>query len=260
MNLLTVESLYYKVNPGPREELIILHDINFNVDKDAVVGITGESGAGKTTLARIIAGHLKPSAGTITLNVRSNGNSNPVQLLYQNSGDIINPFRKALDIITEAAAIHIRNKKESLKEAERLLNLIQLNPSIWQNRGYELSGGQQQRVALARLLAVRPALLILDEPFAAQDIESQVNLLGLLNEVKTEFGLTIICISHNLKLLRKFADKMIILKEGSVIEASDTAALFNSPSHQYTRMLLKAEQYQLSKEDPDTMKDSLPGS
>jgi peptide/nickel transport system ATP-binding protein len=258
MNMLSVKNLYYRIPLKPGGDLVILNNISFDLDEGSVLGITGESGAGKTTLAKIIAGQLTPSDGRIILNMSGNGKKNNVQLLFQNTGDIINPFRKVYEVISEAADIRLNNKTAADKEADKILKLLKLEEAIWFNRGYELSGGQQQRVALARLLAVNPRLLILDEPFAAQDIESQVNLLQLLLEIKKEFNLTIICISHNLKILRKFADRIIILKEGSVIEEGNTQDVFSSPSHPYTKLLMRAEGYNLSPEEKNLLKDTPP--
>jgi ABC-type dipeptide/oligopeptide/nickel transport system ATPase subunit len=246
MKQLTIENLYFIVHPKSKIELVILRDINFTLDKGNVLGISGESGAGKTTLVKIISGQLAPSRGRV-LHMNGNGKSSSVQLLFQNTGDIINPFRRVFDVITEAAEIRLKDKAASQIEAQRILEMLQMDNSLWNSKGYELSGGQQQRTALGRLLAVNPELLILDEPFAAQDIESQLNLLNILLEVKKEFNLTVICISHNLKILRKFADNMIILKEGSVVEAGKTNELFENPTHPYTKLLMKAEDYKLSK-------------
>jgi peptide/nickel transport system ATP-binding protein len=246
MSLLNVNKLYYSVN---KPEINILNNICFEVDNKITLGIAGESGAGKTTLARIIAGHLPPSKGEIKFNLSGQDVKNRVQLLFQNTRDIINPFRYVLEVITEAADLHLKNKSESVVEAKRILEMLGLNSSLWYNRGYELSGGQQQRVALARLLAVHPELLILDEPFAAQDIDSQLNLLNILIDVKKEFGLTIICISHNLKILRRFADKIIIMKDGMIIEEGETIKIYESPVHPYTKLLMKAEEYNLSSQD-----------
>jgi ABC-type dipeptide/oligopeptide/nickel transport system ATPase subunit len=258
MNMLSVKNLYYRVTIKPGEEVVILNNITFDLNEGTILGITGESGAGKTTLARIIAGQLTPSDGKIVLNLSGNGKGNNVQLLFQNTGDIINPFRKVYEVISEAAEIRLKNKKAADREAAEILKLLKLEDTVWHNRGYELSGGQQQRAALARLLAVHPKLLILDEPFAAQDIESQVNLLNLLLEIKRQFNLTIICISHNLKILRKFADRIIILKEGSVIEEGNTREVFSSPSHPYTKLLMRAEEYNLSSEEKSLLKDTPP--
>ena len=113
-------------------------------------------------------------------------------------------------------------------------------------RGLGLSGGERQRIALARLLAVKPKVLILDEPFSAQDITSQINFVMLLKKINEEMGITIICISHDLKILRNLAHKIIILKEGKVVETGSTEDVFNNPQNSYTRFLLSAESLKLN--------------
>ncbi len=247
MNILTVENIRYTVYPSPGEAKDILRNISFNVNDKSICGISGESGSGKTTLAKIIAGHLTPSSGTVNINAAKRNNIPPVQMLFQNTGDILNPFRKIFDVIKEAAALTGEPNPES--ETEKLLDMIKLSPKLWNNRGYQLSGGEQQRAALARLLAVKPKLLILDEPFAAQDVESQVNLISLLTEVKKQFDLTIMCISHNIRILKNLADKIIVMKDGGIVESGDNPEILFNPKHSYTQLLIKAENYSLNDEE-----------
>jgi peptide/nickel transport system ATP-binding protein len=117
---------------------------------------------------------------------------------------------------------------------------------LYSRRGYQLSGGEQQRAALGRLIAVKPAILILDEPFSAQDIESQLNLVKLFKQLNEDFNLTMICISHDLRILRTLADRIIILKDGEVVESGETNEVFNNPKEDYTKFLLSAEALNLT--------------
>lgn len=220
MKIISLKNVTYSVT-GNGGEITILYDISLEIEEQSTFGISGESGAGKTTLAKIIAGFLSPTSGKIISNLTPRNKANSVQMLFQNSGNIINPYRKVFDVISEAAFIQVNSKKKALLEAERIQELLHIESALWYNRGYELSGGEQQRVALARLLAVNPQLLVLDEPFAAQDVESQLNLLSLLKDIKNEFDLTLVCISHNLKILRKISDEMITLKSGFLATNQD---------------------------------------
>jgi peptide/nickel transport system ATP-binding protein len=197
------------------------------VERGETAGISGESGSGKTTLAKIIAGHLQPVSGEVKINLSNHNKSNPVQLLYQNSAFILNPFRRIFDVVCEASYIQHNDKKTAEHQAENILTMLKINPELWYKRGYELSGGEMQRSALARILAVHPKLLILDEPFAAQDVESQLNMLNIFRTVKTEFDLTLICISHNIRLLKNLADNITMIKNGEIYSVEKSADIKN---------------------------------
>ena len=129
---------------------------------------------------------------------------------------------------------------------EKILNSVGFPIELCDRRGYELSGGEQQRAAIARLLATNPVLLILDEPFSAQDIESQVNLVHLFKKLNKEFMITMICISHDLKILKNLANRIIILKNGEIVESGLTKDVFTKPEKDYTKFLLSAEALNLS--------------
>ena len=233
----------------------ILKDISFNIIEGEVTGICGESGGGKTTLAKIIAGIFKPVSGKIRYNfsLRENGISK-IQILFQNNSDLLNPYRKVKDVLSEALKLNDVKTEELNKKKDELLRTISLKNEIEERRGYELSGGERQRVALARLLAVNPKVLILDEPFSAQDINSQLNLLKLLNKINREFNITMICISHDLKILRRLADRIIVIENGRIVEQQDTNELFQNPQHSYTKFLLRAENYSLTGEEIHSFK------
>lgn len=251
--ILKVDNISYSVK-GESGRISILKNVSFDVEKHKALGISGESGSGKTTLGRLIAGILKPSGGRIIFN--SSGGSDTkkakgIQILFQNNGEILNPFRKISDIVDEA--ISINSGKRDVKEKRiALFNSLNFSKELWNRKGFELSGGEQQRAALARLLAVEPELLILDEPFSAQDPESQLNFLNLFNKIKAEFNITLICIAHNLRILRKLCDNIIIIYKGELVEQGKTEEIFNAPRHPYTKFLLNAEDYNLTPEELKT--------
>ena len=257
--ILKIENLNYSVHSG-RKSKQILKGINFSVNQNDILGISGESGSGKTTLAKVIAGIFLPTDGTISFmgTQESNGTrkANPVQILFQNNGEILNPLREINNVIKEAIAIAEKEKDPEIK-MEEIFKIIDFPEHLWNRKGYELSGGEQQRAALARILAVNPQLLILDEPFSAQDPESQLNLLNLFLSLKKKFNITIICIAHNLRILGKLCNKMIILYNGEIVEHGNTADIINTPKHPYTKFLLKAENYDLSYEELKYNKDSI---
>jgi peptide/nickel transport system ATP-binding protein len=251
MPLLKVENIFYSVEikGAKKEHFNILMNVSFDVEKCEILGICGESGGGKSTLAKVIAGIIKPSNGNIFFDSENDGvkqKSRPIQILFQNHGEILNPFRKVQSIIDEALKINGVEEKNIEAERSRILNSVGFPMELYSRRGYQLSGGEQQRAALGRLIAVKPAILILDEPFSAQDIESQLNLVKLFKQLNEDFNLTMICISHDLRILRTLADRIIILKDGEVVESGETNEVFNNPKEDYTKFLLSAEALNLT--------------
>lgn len=241
--LLTLNKINFAI-----EEKKILQDISFEITPGEILGISGESGSGKTTLAKIMAGIIKPSGGIINFDT-SVIKRFSVQLLFQNNGKILNPYRKIDDMLKETLLIHNTPKNELNKRVDELFGQTGIKSEIYSHRGYELSGGEQQRAALARLLAANPVLLILDEPFSAQDLISQANFISLIQKLNNEKNIAVICISHDLKALRKIADRIMILYKGKIAECRNTEELFSNPQHHYTKFLLNSENYNLTYEE-----------
>ena len=254
-NIIEANNLYYSVrvkdSTGSTIEKVILDDISFTLQKEKVLGIAGESGSGKTTLAKVLAQILQPTIGNYSLNVSAdwrNKKTNPVQILFQNTGEILNPLREINDFIDEAVKIRFGDKEYESKK-KKILDSINLPQNLWNRKGFELSGGEQQRAALARILSVQPEVLILDEPFSAQDPISQLNFLNLFKSINKEYKITMICISHNLKLLRSLCEEVIVMYKGKIVEKGEVKNIFENPQHPYTKFLLRAEDYSLSYEE-----------
>jgi peptide/nickel transport system ATP-binding protein len=249
--ILKLEDVNYSVQSGSSLKQI-LKGINLSISQNEIIGISGESGSGKTTLAKIIADIIKPSGGKVIFTSQNNygkkSRTNPIQILFQNNGEILNPLRE-IDKIVKEAIITADKTIQPQQRMEEIFKSINFPESLWGRKGYELSGGEQQRAALARLLAVNPELLILDEPFSAQDPESQLNLLNLFLSLNKTYNISMICIAHNLKILRKLCTEVLILYNGEIIEHDKTEVIFNLPKHPYTKFLLKAENYNLSYEE-----------
>jgi peptide/nickel transport system ATP-binding protein len=256
--ILKAENLNYSVYSAGKSRQI-LKEINFKINQNDILGISGESGSGKTTLAKVIAGILQPSNGKVsfmgTQESNNKSKANPVQILFQNNGEILNPLREINEVVKEAVNVSGKEGNPELK-MEEIFKVIDFPQHLWNRKGYELSGGEQQRAALARILAVNPQLLILDEPFSAQDPESQLNLLNLFLSLNAKLNITIICIAHNLRILGKMCNKMIILYNGEIVEQGNASEILDAPKHPYTKFLLKAEDYDLSYEELNYNKES----
>jgi ABC-type dipeptide/oligopeptide/nickel transport system ATPase subunit len=258
MPLLKIENIFYSIRTKStdKDKFTVLKNISFTVEEGEILGICGESGGGKSTLARVIAGIIKPNSGRVIFdfsNGKSKHENKPIQILFQNHGEILNPFRKVQNMIDEALEISGIDKNKIESERNRIMNSVGLPISLYQRRGYQLSGGEQQRAALARLLAAKPSLLILDEPFSAQDVESQFKFVKLFKKLNKDFNLTMICISHDLRILRKLTERLIIFKDGEIVEIGETKKIFDHPEEDYTKFLLSAEALNLTQEELQTL-------
>lgn len=227
------------------DKKVVLNEITFRIHQGDIIGIVGESGAGKTTLSKIIAGVLSPTSGELIL---SNIKMSDIQILLQNSLELINPLRKVHSILNDAKRV----AKNEI-DIEAYLEKVKLGKEILDKYGYQLSGGERQRIALARLLMVSPKLLILDEPFSAQDYNSQKELVQLFNRLNKEMGITILCVSHDLNIMFNFSNKLGIMKNGNLIEFGETKSIVKSPQQSYTKFLFRAIEFQLNIDDFDKL-------
>lgn len=235
------------------EKKIILQNISFEVLENEILSIAGESGSGKTTLAKILAEIIEPTFGEVNYFLKHNFYSNnisPVQMLFQNNGELINPYRTVGSILDEV--ILKAGQQAIVKSSDELLEIFALPKDIKYQKGYSLSGGQQQRVALARIFAVNPQIIILDEPFSAQYKDSVGNLISIIKNIKENFGKTVICISHDIRSLRKISDRLIIMKDGKIIEQGSAKEIFTNPLNDYTKFLIKASELELTAEEVKT--------
>jgi ABC-type oligopeptide transport system ATPase subunit len=225
--------------------------IDFDVYAGETFGIVGESGSGKSTTARLIARLLDPSAGE----VRFDGQvitalrgaalkqlRRELQMIFQDPYSSLNPRKTIGSIIAEPLAIHhIEPDRAGRKRAvQELMDTVGLNPEHYNRYPHEFSGGQRQRIGIARALALRPKLLIADEPVSALDVSIQAQVLNLLRGLQREMGLTLVLISHDLSVVRHMCDRVAVMRAGKIVELADNEALYSSPSHPYTKELLAA--------------------
>jgi peptide/nickel transport system ATP-binding protein len=220
--------------------------VSFTIPRGAVYGLAGESGSGKSTIARMIMGLAKPTSGDILLDgesitgaTGSRAYGRRVQMVFQNPGSSLNPRRTVGQSIAVPLDAHklARGRAKAARIAE-LLEMVQLPADFASRYPHELSGGQKQRVAIARALAVEPKLIVLDEPTSALDVSVQARVIGLLMELGRRLDLTFLFISHDLSLMRNFAQEVGVLYLGKLVETGPTQKLFANPEHPYTRLLL----------------------
>ncbi len=235
-------------------------DVSFTIDKGQVYGLAGESGSGKSTIARTIMGLERPDSGEILINGeslsrQSRGDRRQVQMVFQNPGSSLNPRRTVGQSIAVPLDAHgyAGKKRDRISE---LLQMVQLPADFAERYPHELSGGQKQRVAIARALAVEPRLLVLDEPTSALDVSVQARVIDLLADLGRRMELTYLFISHDLSLMRNFAGNVGVLYRGQVVETGTAAGVFEQPSHDYTRLLLASVPV-ISKEE-EAMRPKIP--
>ncbi len=228
-----------------------LTDINIEVFPGEVLGVVGESGSGKSTLAKAIVGLVNPSAGSMTFKgddlppgrqrSRKHQARRQIQMVFQDPYSSLNNRQTVEDIISEPINFYnlSNNKTDTRKLVASVLNLVEMPQRAMLKYPHQFSGGQRQRIAVARALVAQPEFLICDEPTSALDVSIQAQLLNLLKDLQQTFGLSILFISHNLAVIRQMADRVVVLKNGQLIETAGTEQFFNSPSDQYSQQLLR---------------------
>jgi len=222
-------------------------DVSFRLHQGETLGIVGESGCGKSTTARLLMGLIRPDGGDIMLDGHVAGSSpaelksfrGAVQMVFQDSAASLNPRLTIEASIMFGPLVHGVGRDEARRRTLALLERVGLEPSRFAGRyPHELSGGQRQRVNIARALALRPRVVIFDEAVSALDKSVEAQVLNLLGDLKAEFGLSYIFISHDLSVVRYISDAVLVMYLGQVVEHGPVARVYESPMHPYTRALL----------------------
>ena len=225
--------------------------VSFDVFQGETLGLVGESGCGKSTTARLLTRLLEPTSGTITYRDRdvthmSRNQLKPLrrdmQMIFQDPYSSLNPRKTVGSIIGEPFVIHDveRDDDKRKRRVQELMDLVGLNPEHYNRFPHEFSGGQRQRIGVARAIALKPKLVVADEPVSALDVSIQAQIINLLEELQDELGLTIIFIAHDLSVVRHVCDRIAVMYLGKIVELADADALFEHPRHPYTGALLSA--------------------
>jgi peptide/nickel transport system ATP-binding protein len=226
-------------------------DVSFNVFKGETLGLVGESGCGKSTLGRSILRLIEPSAGKIIYNNQHLLDLNKaemlkmrhkMQLIFQDPFSSLNPRITVGNAIAEPMIVHgiSKNKDEIRAKVLRLLLRVGLTEQHYDRYPHEFSGGQRQRIGIARTLAVEPEFIVCDESVSALDVSVQAQVLNLLNELKAEFALTYIFISHDLSVVKYMCDNIIVMQKGKIVEMAEADLLYAKPQSDYTKKLIAA--------------------
>lgn len=223
-----------------------VRDVTFTVERGEVLGIVGESGSGKSTLARAILHLDPPTSGTVRFegtNVSSLKRRDlltfrdRVQIVFQDPNGALDPRQRVGQSVEEGMVAQGVPRAERRERAAELFSLVGLPPDRMGAYPHEFSGGQKQRIVIARALAVEPGLLILDEPVSSLDVSIQAQIINLLSDIRARLNLTYVFISHDLNLVSYVSDRVGVMRRGEVLELAPTAALLESPRHEYTKAL-----------------------
>ena len=237
----------------PRPQVLAVDDVSFVLKRGEVLGVVGESGCGKSTLGRMIAGLLEPTEGTILVDGEARGahvakrdetgkapRALDLQMIFQDPFSSLNPRKRVTDLIGEAPRVHRIVDRDGLERyVADLMERCGIDPAYRDRFAHQFSGGQRQRIGIARALAVKPEILVCDEAVSALDVSIQAQIINLFMDLRDEFGLTYVFISHDLGVVEHIADRILVMYLGRIVESGPAAEIFTDPKHPYSRALIE---------------------
>ncbi|MDK8826187.1 dipeptide ABC transporter ATP-binding protein [Corynebacterium striatum] len=235
---------------GEKKLLKAVDDVSFDIRRGTIMALVGESGSGKSTVANMVLGLLEPTSGTIEFEGKDTSKLSKkelfnlrrkMQVVFQNPYGSLDPMYSIFKCIEEPLALHkVGSRKEREARVAELLDMVAMPRSAMRRYPNELSGGQRQRIAIARALALRPEVIVLDEAVSALDVLVQNQIIQLLAELQSELKLSYLFITHDLAVVRQTADDIVVMKKGQVMEAGTSDSIFNDPQEEYTRNLINS--------------------
>ena len=258
--LIEVKDLKKYFNVGKKAVLKAVDGVNFKIYKGETLGLVGESGCGKTTCGKTVMGLYEATGGQVifdgvdihSLHKKEKKEfTKRAQIIFQDPYSSLNPRMTIGEIVSEPMTIHgVGTKEERIERVRELLDVVGLNPEHINRYPHEFSGGQRQRVGIARAFALKPKLIICDEPVSALDVSIQAQVLNLLKELQDKFGTAYLFIAHDLSVVQHISDRVAVMYLGKMVEVSDWKTLYSEPHHPYTQSLLSA----VPVPDPDIQK------
>ena len=270
-NIVEIKNLkkYYPITAGIFQRVIghikAVDDVSFVIPRGKTVGLVGESGCGKTTIAKCILRAVDPTSGEIHLNTEDGTNNvadmrekdlrplrREMQMIFQDPFSSLNPRMNLFDIVSEPLLLNgIKSRVERQDRVEELLSKVGLRPEYMVRFPHAFSGGQRQRIGIARALALNPSLIVCDEPVSGLDVSVQAQVINLLMDLQDELGLSYLFVSHDLSIVRQISDSIQVMYLGRLVENGTPDEIFSSPKHPYTEALISA----VPQADPDVAKN-----
>lgn len=282
--LLEIKNLYKKFPKGkdflgnPKGYVYALNGISLDIYKGETLGIVGESGCGKSTLGRCVLRLIEPDKGEVIFNGKNllalggyelKKTRKNMQIIFQNPYSSLNPRMKIKDILAEPLLLNTNLSKDEINnKVKEALTEVGLQKNATDNLPHEFSGGQRQRIVIARALILNPEFVVADEPISALDVSIQVQILELLSDMKQRFNLTYAFISHDLRTVKNFCDRVAVMYLGEIVEIAPVNELFDNPKHPYTQALINSipkinleqkEEIQTMQGEPQTNEKEIAG-